>query len=76
MQRISRIIVMAAITGGTGVFMIGSTLASAAFAQTITQINGCSNTVCKNIGMNTHGNNILQINRCSGPPGCIHIAKR
>jgi len=42
---------MAAITVGIGVFMIGSSLASAVFAQTITQINGCSNTVCKNIAI-------------------------
>ena len=75
MQRNSRLIVMAAITIGIGVFMIGSSLASAVFAQTISQINGCSNTVCKNIAINTHGNNILQVNRCTGPPACIHIAK-
>jgi hypothetical protein len=56
-------------------FMIGSSVASAVFAQTITQFNGCSNTVCKNIAM-SHGNNILQINRCTGPPPCIHITKR
>ena len=75
MQRNSRFIVMATITVGIGAFMIGSSLASAVFAQTITQINGCSNTVCKNIAT-THGNNILQINRCTSPPPCIHIAKR
>lgn len=77
MQTNSRLIVMAAITAGIVVFMIGSSLASAVLAQTISQINGCSNTVCKNIAINTHGNNnILQINRCTGPPPCIHIAKR
>jgi hypothetical protein len=76
MQGNSRLIVMATITIGISVFMMGSSLASAVFAQTITQINGCSNTVCKNIAMNTHGNNILQINRCTGLPACIHIAKR
>jgi hypothetical protein len=25
---------------------------------------------------NNPGNNILQINRCTSPPPCIHIAKR
>lgn len=75
MQRNNRLIVMATIAIGIGVFMMGSSLALAVFAQTITQINGCSNTVCKNIAM-THGNNILQINRCTGLPACIHIAKR
>jgi hypothetical protein len=62
---------MAAIIVGIGVFM-GSSLASAVFAQTISQINGCSNTVCKNIAINTHGNNILQVNHCTGPSACIH----
>jgi len=66
---------MATITVGMGAFMIGSSLASAVFAQTINQINGCSNTVCKNIAI-SHGNNILQVNRCTGPPPCIHISKR
>lgn len=76
MQRNNRLIVMATITIGIGVFMMGSSLASAVFGGTVTQINGCSNTVCKNIAMNTHSNNILQINRCTDLPACIHIAKR
>jgi len=75
MQRNSRFIVMATLAVGIGAFMIGSSVASAVFAQTITQFNGCSNTVCKNTAI-SHGNNILQINRCTGPPPCIHIAKR